>query len=91
MDKIIKTAIAGYGVVGKKRHFFLKKNKKFKVVAICEKNFSQKKIKNTKNIKLFNEYKSLLKEDLDAIFICMSNDMAVEVTFNRLKKFKCFL
>ena len=43
MDKIIKTAIAGYGVVGKKRHFFLKKIKNLKWLLFVKKIFHKKK------------------------------------------------
>lgn len=86
MVKILKTAIAGYGVVGKKRHFFLKKNKKFKVVAICERNFTNKQIDESKKIKFFKNYKELLEENIDVIFICMSNDMAAIVTIESLNK-----
>ena len=86
MAKIIRTAIAGYGVVGKKRHFFLKKNKSYEVVAICDRKFSKKQIDDSRKIKFFENYKDLFNENIDEIFICLSNDMAAKVTIDSLKK-----
>jgi len=84
MIKKIKTAIAGYGVVGKKRHFYLNKNPNFSVVAICDQNEVNFDTKYQK-ISFFHSYKELLSMDLDAVFVCMSNDMAAEVTIAFLK------
>ena len=84
MKKKIKTAIAGYGVVGKKRHFYLKQNPNFSVVAICDQNKDNFDTKYHQ-INFFESYKKLLSMDLDAVFICMSNDMAAEVTIAFLK------
>ena len=84
MNKKIKTAIAGYGVVGKKRHFYLNKNPNFSVVAICDQNEVNFDTKYQK-ISFFHSYKELLSMDLDAVFVCMSNDMAAEVTIAFLK------
>tara|TARA_B110000003_G_scaffold41648_1_gene38825 strand:- start:18464 stop:19495 length:1032 start_codon:yes stop_codon:yes gene_type:complete len=84
--KKLKVAIAGYGVVGKRRHFFIKSHKDMIVTALCEKNF-----KNTppkiNGINCYTNYKELLiKEDLDVIFVCLTNNIAAEVTINSLKK-----
>ena len=79
MNKKIKTSIAGYGVVGKKRHFYLNKNPNFSVVAICDQN-EENFDSQYKNITFCNSYKKLLGMDLDSVFICMSNDMAAAVT-----------
>ena len=67
MIKIIKIGIAGYGVVGKRRHFFLKKNSNFNVIAICDQN-DQNLNRQNKNINFFKSYKNMLDMDLDAIF-----------------------
>jgi len=85
MKKKIKIGIAGYGVVGKRRHFFLKKNSNFNVIAICDQ-IDQNLNSQNKNINFFKSYKKMLNMNLDAIFICMSNDMAAEVTIASLKK-----
>ena len=38
---ILKIGIAGYGIVGKKRHIFIDENINAKVVAICDQNFKE--------------------------------------------------
>ena len=56
------------------------------VTALCEKNFKNKK-PNINGINCYTNYKDLLsKEDLDVIFICLTNNIAAEVTINSLKK-----
>ena len=42
MLKKIKIIIAGYGVVGKKRHEVLNKLDNVNVIAICDRSFKQK-------------------------------------------------
>lgn len=84
MKKII-TGIIGYGVVGKRRHFFLQKNNQYNVKYISdilfEKNFKKK------NILYFRKYLDLLNQkDLEAIFITLPNYLAPIVTISALKK-----
>lgn len=84
MKKII-TGIIGYGVVGKRRHFFLKKNKKYLVKYISD--ILIKKNYQKKNVDYFKNYLDLLnKKDLDVVFITLPNYLAPVVTKNALKK-----
>ncbi len=82
MKKIINVGIAGYGIVGKRRHNCIEKIPNMNVVAVCDKELDQKVING---IKCFNNYQLLLQEDLDALFVCMTNDIAAEVTIEGLK------
>ena len=84
MKKII-TCIIGYGVVGKRRHFFLERNKEYSVKYISdvlfEKNYQKK------NIYYYKKYLDLLnKKDLDVVFITLPNYLAPIVTKQALKK-----
>jgi len=54
-------------------------------VAICDRN-SQARNKLKRGIKFFKDYKKLLKEPIDAIFVCMPNDMAPKITIEALSK-----
>ena len=75
--KKLKVAIAGYGVVGKRRHFFINSHKNMIVTALCEKNFKNK-TPNINGINCYTNYKDLLsKEDLDVIFICLTNNISL--------------
>ena len=53
----LKTAIIGFGVVGKRRRIFIEKNKNYKVVAISDvrfkRNFKKYGISFLKNIRKF--------------------------------------
>ena len=82
--KKINVAIAGFGVVGKKRYEILKKIKEVNIVAISDKN--TKNSPKNKNIKFFSNYQKLFNFRLDAIFISLPNKIAAEATINSLKK-----
>jgi predicted dehydrogenase len=85
MNKL-KVAIAGYGIVGKRRHFFINTHEDLIVTAICEQNFKNES-PDFNGINCYSDYKELLNsEDLDAIFICLTNNIAAEVTINSIKK-----
>ena len=67
--KKFKVAIAGYGVVGKRRHFFINTHDNLIVTALCEQNFKNKS-QEINGINCYTNYKDLLeKEDLDIILI----------------------
>ena len=84
MIKKYRVGIAGYGIVGKRRLKCIKKISQFDLIAVCDRNKLENKGLN-KNIKFFSNYKDLLKEDLDIIFVCMTNDIAPIVTLDALK------
>ena len=84
--KKIKVGIAGFGIVGKKRYSCLKNDKQFEVIGICDKENFNLSSKLIGKVKKFKNYVDLLSLNLDAILICLSNDMAAEVTISALKK-----
>lgn len=85
MDKELKVGIAGYGVVGKRRRFFVDRNPLLKTVALCDRTFENSgAVEN--GVRHHTNYKNLLEEDLDILLICMSNDMAVPVTIAGLER-----
>lgn len=73
----LKVGIAGFGIVGKRRFDVLNSIPSLQVVSICDKNLPEK---THPNITLHAHYKDLLKEDLDILFVCLTNDIAAEVT-----------
>ena len=81
---LIKVGIAGYGIVGKRRGECIKNNPKMDLVAVCDKNFENDSEFN--GLKCYQHYNSLLEHDLNAIFICMTNDIAAKVTIKSLEK-----
>jgi predicted dehydrogenase len=79
-DKVLKIGIAGYGIVGKRRHDVIKQNPAMHVAAVCDRKFNgQGKLDD--GVSYYDNYKVLLEnEALDALIICMTNDIAPEVT-----------
>ncbi|MBU3598272.1 Gfo/Idh/MocA family protein [Polynucleobacter bastaniensis] len=80
-----RVGIAGYGIVGKRRHECINKIPDFEVKAICDRNILQESAK-VDDIKYFSNYLDMLEEDLDVIIVCLTNDIASLVTIAGLKK-----
>jgi predicted dehydrogenase len=84
MEKL-KVGIAGYGVVGKRRHQFIDTHPNLKVVAVCDQSYTSS-YQNEQGINIFTNYNDLLNENLDILFVCLPNDIAAEVTIAGLEK-----
>ena len=77
--KLFKVGIAGYGVVGSRRREFIDKNSNFKTVAVCDNKFNE--IGTLPDgTRCFPDYRQLLKEELDVLFVSLPNYLASEVT-----------
>lgn len=81
---IYKVGIAGYGVVGKRRRHFIDSRKEFETVAICDVKFGSE-ITEHDGLTAYQNYKQLLQEDLNVLFVCLPNYLAPEVTIAGLK------
>ena len=82
--KKLKVGIAGYGVVGKRRHEYIDVHPNMKVVAVCDQSFLEKSV-DEKGMLCFANYHDLLKEKLDILFVCLPNEIAAEVTIQGLE------
>jgi predicted dehydrogenase len=82
--KKYKVGIAGFGVVGRRRKDFIDTHPNLQTIAVCDKLFdSDQYIQG--GILAVNHYQSLLKIDLDILFVCLTNDVAAEVTIAGLE------
>lgn len=81
----LRVGIAGYGVVGKKRKACVDHNPCMHVVAVCDRQFSEAGTMEN-GIRYFPDYKSLLQQDLDVLIVCMTNEIAPEVTIAGLER-----
>lgn len=77
--KKLKVGIAGYGVVGKRRHECIARHTGMEVVAVCDRTF-QGEGALADGIRCFTNYHRLLEEKLDVLIVCLTNDIAAEVT-----------
>ena len=81
----IKVGIAGYGVVGKRRRECVDQNSQLSLVAICDQSFSDSD-SMVGDVTTYKHYLDLLEEDLDVLIVCLTNDIAPEVTIAGLNK-----
>lgn len=81
----LKVGIAGYGVVGKRRKNCIDRNPHLSVVAVCDRSFSDSGAMES-GIRCYTDYQSLLNEDLDVLIVCLTNEIAPEVTIAGLEK-----
>jgi predicted dehydrogenase len=83
--KKLKVGIAGFGVVGKRRRQFIDLHPGLEVVAVCDQNYKNAG-KFDDGVQFYPEYKALLEEDLDILFVCLPNYIAADVTIEGLEK-----
>lgn len=83
--KKLKVGIAGFGVVGKKRKVCADLNPNLEVVAVCDRYFSASGV-TQEGLRAFTNYEDLLKEEIDVIFVCLTNDVAPMVVKAALQK-----
>ena len=84
MRRGLRVGIAGYGIVGRRRHACIDETDGIEVAAVCDQD-SRTSVSLAANVKFHSDYLALLQEDLDAVFVCMSNDMTAIVTLAALE------
>jgi predicted dehydrogenase len=98
MPQKLRVGIAGYGVVGKRRFGIIKTHPELITVAVCDRHFkdgswpSSERTgvldgegKLSEDVSYYHDYRELLQEDLDILFVCLTNDIAAEVTIAGLE------
>ena len=81
----LRVGIAGYGVVGKRRHQFIDQHPNLKTVAVCDQKFTKRGF-FPEGVCYLSSYQELLEENLDMLFISLPNYMAAEVTIAGLER-----
>lgn len=81
----LRVGIAGYGVVGKRRHDCIRKRSDMQVVAVCDRVFLGNG-QLADGVRSYSSYQDILKEELDLLFVCLTNDIAAEVTIAGLER-----
>jgi predicted dehydrogenase len=80
----LKVGIAGYGVVGNRRRQVIDKRTDMKVVAVCDQKLGGDGVFDD-GVKYFSEYGPLLDEQLDILFVCLTNDLNPDVSIAGLE------
>ena len=81
----LRVGIAGYGVVGKRRHEHIEKQTCFEVVGLSDIKF-RKDGRSESGILCFADYRQLFAQQLDVLFVCLPNYLAAETTISGLEK-----
>jgi len=81
----LKVGIAGYGVVGKRRRACVDRHPQLSLVAVCDRAFSDEGVMDD-GLLYYSSYQQLLQEDLDILIVCLTNEIAPEVTIAGLEK-----
>jgi len=71
--------------VGRRRYSCIEATDGMSVVSVCDENQSTL-ARVPHGVEAHEDYESLLCDDLDAVFVCMSNDMTAEVTVAALER-----
>lgn len=83
-DQPLRIGIAGFGVVGQRRQQFIQQRSDMITVAVCDRVRPGEKSLDG-GVRFHNDYKALLDENLDALFVCLTNDIAPDVTIAGLE------
>ncbi len=81
----LKVGIAGYGVVGKRRKACVERNPHMQVVAVCDRVYKDAGTLPD-GVRYFPSYHRLLELDLDVLIVCLTNEIAPEVTIAGLQR-----
>jgi len=80
----LKVGIAGFGIVGKRRKDCVDRHPNLQLVAVCDRTFEDEGTL-ADGVRTYRDYQRLLTEKLDILIVCMTNDMAAEVTIAGLE------
>ena len=85
MARKLRVGIAGYGVVGKRRRHFIDLHPHLETIAVCDRTFAGEGL-FADGVRHYTHYRRLLEEPLDVLFVCLTNDVAPEVTIAGLER-----
>lgn len=80
----LRVGIAGFGVVGRRRKECIDRRPGLKVVAVCDRTFDGQGVLDD-GVRYSRDYRQLLAEQVDVLFVCLTNDVAAEVTMAGLR------
>ena len=80
----LKVGIAGFGVVGKRRKNCIARHPGLRVVAVCDQTFEDEGVL-ADGVRYYRDYRRLLTDSLDVLFVCLTNDIAAQVTIAGLE------
>jgi predicted dehydrogenase len=85
MAEPLKVGIAGYGVVGKRRRQFIDRRPDMRTISVCDRLFESDGALPD-GARCHRHYSGVLNDDIDVLFVCLTNDLAAEVTIAGLER-----
>jgi len=85
MKNGLRVGIAGYGVVGKRRREHIDAHPSLRTVAVSDIAFDEDGTLGD-GTPCFDDYSKLLDQNLDILFVCLSNDVAAAATIGGLER-----
>jgi predicted dehydrogenase len=82
-DKL-KVGIAGYGVVGKRRRQVIDAHPTVETVAVSDRRLTGDGVFDD-GVRYYDDYRKLLDEKLDVLFVCLTNDINAAATISGLE------
>lgn len=82
---VLRVGIAGYGVVGKRRKACVDQRPDMHLVAVCDREFKSHGTL-ADGVQCYPDYRALLEQELDVLIVCLTNEIAAEVTIAGLNK-----
>jgi len=83
MTKKLKVGIAGYGVVGKRRRTVIDEHPALETVAVSDRNLDGDGTFED-GVRYYDDYRKLFDENLDMLFVCLTNDINPDATITGL-------
>ena len=85
MSGSLRVGIAGYGVVGKRRRTVIDAHPDLETVAVCDRVLAGEGTFDD-GLRFHADYGRLLEEDLDVLFVCLTNDVNPDATIAGLER-----
>jgi predicted dehydrogenase len=85
MTDKLKVGIAGYGVVGKRRRQVIDIHPNLVTTAVCDRTLDGTGAFDD-GVRYYSHYTPMLEEDLDVLFVCLTNDINPNATIDGLKR-----
>ncbi len=85
MTEKLKVGISGYGVVGKRRRQVIDAHPELETVAVSDRRLKGDGVFDD-SVRYYDDYRKLLDEKLDVLFVCLTNDINPEATIGGLER-----
>jgi predicted dehydrogenase len=84
-SEILRVGVAGYGSTGQIRRKHVDAHPRMQTVAVCDQTVSRPgEVKD--GVRMWSDWRQLLNEELDVLFVCLWNDIAPTVVIEGLRR-----